>query len=1078
MLPGDRILGRFEIVRALVRNAERPSTFRVRDLRDDRQAILKLVRTHDAADDPLQDEVALLRALPDTARQAHIAPLLDSGHDDGVLWMLTEDAGEVDVGQHLARRPDIGMAPRLGFDEVLDLLEAVGTALALLHRHRVLHLDVKEANIVVDPAASGPDRYCLVDLGIGRQLREGRSTATADLRGTLEGVAPELLHPSRQVGPPADVYSLCAVALRSLRARPQEKWPVAPPEQIATCGLQPENPRHLALLRLLLRGMDERAGKRPSAAGLLRGVRGIRRGRVFHARMLRPLLAVSPLIVAAMAALTWWYTAPVLSFDDASEAWGLAGAAPDAMPVPGHEGISSGFFWYPSIIRRPDHGNLLLHVPRGTRYWGETSEALTRDLFAEFVDGRFQWRLADIPETENDHWWVSDIDLDGDGALDRLTYLWPPSNAAEYFAWFGPDPWTHRVRSAVLTEDVADDCLPGRILDNGNLSGLPFVLPAELGGRRPRVLVGTSMGRCVVRWSRTGYETRQATEGITAALAWFDLQSDGLLELFTGEEKLSYLLSEGADGAWTKEPLGALEPYAGLVAAADIDADGDDDLVAVTYERDAFVLLLNVEGRLQVRPMQDISPLDPGEENWESPQFLDLVDLDGDGLPELVLQACGFPRNGAASPKLYRNLGGGAFERIGLPASLAEPHDGTPLLVVDVDQDGLPDLLDLSINDDHREVPTHRAWRTRSRSRDRLWSLDLRLPGGAPLPLGSRLQAAGDRPWLHVVRDEAAPVAVPSWLEGDVLVQVPSGVVHVLHLARPLDGPSSVELTSEPLPPLYAAGGALVEPGRAAVEQGRIYYHARHDGLDISLLRSYWTEGHDRIRIVGGDQPIDLSAGPLRPALGCYRRDRCLFMEPSDQGGLVPLQIDPISGEAERLDEAGDMVLGAVVRGDRAWVDADHKLSIRDPETYALIAVSTDYDTSLGECRGLGVSGDVLACATHPAPRLILYDARTLEETARYDVPVEAPWSVVPVDGGWALTTEDGMAWFDGRGELRPVRIGEPLTLVESGDILWAVGEDRALWFDPSTRRILGGVVSPGVGATCPVGPEGEHGHR
>ena len=1075
MLPGDLVLDRFEIVNALVRGAERPSTFRVRDLDHDRVAILKLVRTQDTADDPLQDEVELLRSLPAAARDAHIAPLLESGHDDGTLWMLTEDVGEIHVGQHLAQRPDIGMAPWLGFDEVLDLLEAMGSALDFLHRHRVLHLDVKEANIVVDPSAPGPGRYWLVDLGIGRQLREGRSTATADLRGTLEGVAPELLHPSRQVGPAADVYALCAVALRCLRARPQEKWPTVRTDQLETCGLQPADPRHIALLKLLLGGMDERADARPTAARVARKVRAIRQGRIWDPRRLRPLAYVSPVLVAAAAALTWWATAPELYFEDAGEAWGLAVAAPDAGWVSGVEGISSGFHWYPSVIVPPGRGNLLLHLPRGIRYWGETSPDLTDDLLAEFVDGRFRWRTAEFPEASSSLWNVEDLDVDGDGHLDRIGRLLWEGRSAEHFVWFGPEPWKDARRSSGLSP--AASCVPRAAADEDNIPGLAVTLPPELGSDRPRVLAMGRADTCMMRWSAGGPTSEAAPDGMEGLMLWFDLQADGRMDFLAGLDDTLLLYTHEGDGSWSSRPIHALVPTYSHPAAADLDGDGDEDVVVMAADRDTLLLLMNDRGVLRQRDVEWMRPLDPDEENWQSMNELLLVDLDADGLPEILAHGCGFPRNGASRPKLWRNLGDWEFERVSLPASLEVPHDASRPLAVDVDQDGLLDLIDTSINDAHLEVPTHRAWHTRSRSRARLWSLDLMTPDGAHLPLGTRVQALGERPWLHVVRD-SAPIPFPSWLTGTLAVQLPTGEIHVLEMDEPIRGYREVALERRSPPPLFAAGAEPVVVGESAPDSPRLYYHARRGGLDIRAVGLPGGEIGDELVVVGLDGETRATVGELRVALGCPREDHCLFMEADPGGGLTPLRLDPTTGEVTRSSEPGDMTMAAVVRDDRAWVMGDHELTVRDPEDYALLATSTDFDTSLGECLGLGLSGDQLACVTEPVRRLVLYDAESLVETARYEIPVVHPWSVVPVNGGWALTTEQGLTWVNDDGTREDLRLGEALSLFMSGDVLWAVAQHRAFWIDPSTRRVQGGIVVPGIREAWPTGPEGEHGRR
>lgn len=1073
MLPGDRVLGRFEVVRALVQGADRPSTLRVRDLEADRSAILKIVRSDAHEGDPLLAEVDLLRAIaPEEARSAQIAPLIDSGHDDGLVWMLTEDVGDLDASQWFRRRASEGV-DRLGHGDALDLLEALATSLSTLHRHRVLHLDVKEANVVVDRAATGPGRFWLVDLGIGRALREGRSTATADFRGTLEGVAPELLHPSRQVGPPADVYSACCVVLRGLRDRPQARWPQELGDQLAACGLR-RDPRHVALLRLLLRGLDERAGRRPSAAELARRVRAIRAGRVWHRGRLKPLVAIAPLVLVAALVVVRDATAPPLTFEDATRAWGLAAPAPDPKPVPGVDGRSSGFYWNPSVLTWPSRGELELYVPRGLRRWGETSDDLRRDLLARFVDGRFRWTIAGNPGAEDDTNRSIEVDLDGDGHLDRLVIGFVPSGDSEHHAWFGPEPWSGGRHSPGL---APGDCFPAEPSTPDRVPGFPLVVPPELGDSRPRLLTTKAERRCLATWTPERLRSRPLQADFDRVLTWVDLDADGLLDLLVRHGQVLRSLSRRPDGSWEDSPVGAAgvgRPYA---VPGDLDGDGDEDLVALTADRSGIMALINERGRLVQRELPGIQPLGPGELNSTSLSTLRLTDLDADGLPELLVQSCGFSRRGAASPKVFRNLGGLAFEQVPLPPPLGSPHDGSPFVVVDVDGDGLPDLLDLSINDEHREIPTHRGWRTVSRSDDRLWPLDVRLPNGGALPVGTRLQAIGERPWLHVVRD-GSPPNVPSWLSGTLLVQLPTGLVHVLELTEPPGAPREAILAPVDPPTLLAAGGAPIGAGVPAPGSGKVHYHARRGGLDIRLERGETGGVRQRIVIAADGAERVVETGSLRVGLGCWADDRCLFMEADPTGGLTPLRLNPISGRVERLPEVGDMTLGAQVQGDRAWVAADHELRVRDPHTYALLGRSPDYDNTLGECRSLVLSGARLACAMAPVSRLLVYDVDTLAERSRAEVALASPWSVVPVDGGWAVSTEDGMAWVDDDGRVDRLRLGEPLSLVASDGVLWAVGRDRAFWIDPLHRRVQGGLVAPGVGATWPTGPEGEHGIR
>jgi len=102
----------------------------------------------------------------------------------------------------------------------------VASALAYIHRHGIVHLDVKPANIIVTRS----DHCKLTDFGCSQRLpspdeaavalqrvRSWSSSPTKMLNGTLAYRAPELLR-GEAATPAADVYSL-GVTLWQMRSR-------------------------------------------------------------------------------------------------------------------------------------------------------------------------------------------------------------------------------------------------------------------------------------------------------------------------------------------------------------------------------------------------------------------------------------------------------------------------------------------------------------------------------------------------------------------------------------------------------------------------------------------------------------------------------------------------------------------------------------------------------------------------------------------------------------------------------------------------------------------------------------------
>jgi serine/threonine protein kinase len=192
---GDRIAPGRTVLRR-IGGGRRYETFLVWD--DHRLSLLvaKVLRPDQAA------EPAALAALAAEAelltRLAH--PVVVRGYG-----AVTEDRFPHLLMEHLEgptlRELLDGHGP-LSLEQLLPLALHVASALHYLAAEGVVHLDVKPANVVM----GAPPR--LIDLSVARSLEQALLTTTPVGTGTY--MAPEQAAPDGRLGPPADVYGLCA----------------------------------------------------------------------------------------------------------------------------------------------------------------------------------------------------------------------------------------------------------------------------------------------------------------------------------------------------------------------------------------------------------------------------------------------------------------------------------------------------------------------------------------------------------------------------------------------------------------------------------------------------------------------------------------------------------------------------------------------------------------------------------------------------------------------------------------------------------------------------------------------------
>jgi serine/threonine-protein kinase len=287
--PGAHV-GPYELVRLLGKGGM-GEVHLARDGRDGRKVALKLL-----APDLLADAVAVRRFEREAscmARLSHrsLVRVLDAGRDGPRPYFAME---VVPGGRTLADALRLG----LPVEEGLDAVEAVADALGAVHAARLVHRDVKPANVLL-----GDDgRARLGDFGIVRDEAGPRLTATNEVLGTPAFMAPEQLE-GGAVGPWTDVYSLGALLGQVLGAPPPGPRRRRADIAAAARDRGVDAARALALEGVVRRACAvEPADRFQDVAALRAALRAARRvGR--RARVVAPLVG-GAVVVLALAATT------------------------------------------------------------------------------------------------------------------------------------------------------------------------------------------------------------------------------------------------------------------------------------------------------------------------------------------------------------------------------------------------------------------------------------------------------------------------------------------------------------------------------------------------------------------------------------------------------------------------------------------------------------------------------------------------------------------------------------------------------------------------------------------------------
>jgi serine/threonine-protein kinase len=173
-----------------------------------REVAVKIMRP-----DADHEEVFALRFRDEavnTARLLHtnIATTFDYGEHDGLAFLVMELIDGAPLSAVLRERGP------LAAEEVRSIIGQAALALGVAHEARVVHRDVKPANILLREDGL----VKLTDFGIARALDESGHTRHGELLGTPHYLSPEQARGERATGA-SDLYALGVVAHEMLSGR-------------------------------------------------------------------------------------------------------------------------------------------------------------------------------------------------------------------------------------------------------------------------------------------------------------------------------------------------------------------------------------------------------------------------------------------------------------------------------------------------------------------------------------------------------------------------------------------------------------------------------------------------------------------------------------------------------------------------------------------------------------------------------------------------------------------------------------------------------------------------------------------
>lgn len=287
-LPGPKPLLRiegYEILREIGRGGQ-AFVYQARQETTNRKVAIKVLRKFAEANDEAAARFVREIRLMAQLTHPHVVSILHSGQlDDGRHYYVMEYIRGLPARQHVVEN-------NLPMVDTLRLFATICRAVGHLHRHGVVHRDVKPSNILVDESGA----IKLLDFGLAKNLAtpaETMATTSGVVLGSLLYMSPEQARgQTHNLTPRTDVYSLGVLLfelltgafpyavtgqiqdvihriMESTPMRPSQAWLAAARKRADAASFEMPCPIDTTLDAICLRAMEKDAPRRYADANEL-----------------------------------------------------------------------------------------------------------------------------------------------------------------------------------------------------------------------------------------------------------------------------------------------------------------------------------------------------------------------------------------------------------------------------------------------------------------------------------------------------------------------------------------------------------------------------------------------------------------------------------------------------------------------------------------------------------------------------------------------------------------------------------------------------------------------------------------